>query len=97
MVISKTGVQVKPYFVMVTILISPASYRPKWPIRCHQECRWSIQNRMLYFKTRYLYYYYVSGWMRDYDYGQSLLDKRPYLVTGLASREVRTDAIRMCS
>ena len=31
--------------------------------------------------------------MRDYDYGQTLLGKRPYLVTGLASREVRTHAI----
>ena len=50
--------------------------------------------RIIYYKTRYLYYYYVSGRMRDYDYGLSLLDKPPYLVTGLASREVRTDAIR---
>ena len=31
--------------------------------------------------------------MRDYDYGQKLLGKRPYLVTGLASREVRPHAI----
>ena len=31
--------------------------------------------------------------MRDYDYGQTLLGKRFYLVTGLASREVRTHAI----
>ena len=31
--------------------------------------------------------------MRDYDYGQTLLGKRPYLVTGLQPREVRTDAI----
>ena len=51
------------------------------------------RNRTLYLKIRYLYYYYVSGRMRDYDYGQSLLGKRPYLVTGLQPREVRTDAI----
>ena len=31
--------------------------------------------------------------MRDYDYGQTLLGKRHYLVTGLASREVRTHDI----
>ena len=49
--------------------------------------------RIIFYKTRYLYYYYVSGRMRDYDYGLSLLGKRPYLVTGLPPREVRTDAI----
>ena len=31
--------------------------------------------------------------MRDYDYGHSLLSKQPYLVTELASSEVRTQAI----
>ena len=49
--------------------------------------------RIIYYKTRYLYYYYVSGRMRDYDYGLSLLGKRPDLVTGLAAREVRTGRI----
>ena len=69
----------------------------EWPIFCtydllHADSK-TTGYRIIYYKTRYLYYYYVSGRMRDYDYGLSLLGKRPYLVTGLASREVRTRAI----
>ena len=69
----------------------------EWPIFCtydllHADSK-TTGYRIIYYKTRYLYYYYVSGRMRDYDYGLSLLGKRPDLVTGLAAREVRTGRI----
>ena len=70
-------------------------------IECSEYCTYDLLHadskttgyRIIYYKTRYLYYYYVSGRMRDYDYGLSLLGKRPDLVTGLAAREVRTGRI----
>ena len=74
--------------------MTPGSYVTKWSHRIDFRQAGGIsRNRTFYFKTRYLNYYFVSRQMRDYDYGHSLLSKQPYLVTELASSEVRTQAI----
>ena len=52
-----------------------------------------IEFRIIYFKIRYWYYFFGNTQVRCCNYGHSLLDKRPYLVTGLTAREVRTGRI----
>ena len=68
-----------------------------WTI-VHIKLNWArmcpIEFRIIYFKIRYWYYFFGNTQVRCCNYGHSLLDKRPYLVTGLTPREVRTDGIR---
>ena len=52
-----------------------------------------IEFRIIYFKIRYWYYFFGNTQVRCCKYGHSLLEQRPYLVTGLAAREVRTGRI----
>ena len=58
-----------------------------------QVSRYPIEFCIIYFKIRYWYYFFGNTQVRCCKYGHSLLDKRPYLVTGLTRREVRTDCI----
>ena len=78
------------------IPLTPESYPPKWAHGIDsgkQGVYPEIVRFILKSGTCTTITKYVSGRMCDYDYGQSLLGKRPYLVTGLQPREVRTDAI----